>query len=97
MLLFKDYSTGQKSFTITGFVLSFLVTMSYFVFILVKLIKGQNTNQDVAAGFMTLAFLSIFAALYWNKRIKVSTDGVEVDDGEAIGFGPGDSNDSTSV
>lgn len=85
MMLFKDYSTGKKSLTITGLVISFLVCVVSFIFILLKLIEGQNTYEDVAFGFLTLAFLGIFVALYYQKRMSFSKDGLSIEDQE-IGF-----------
>lgn len=85
MLLFKDYSTGQKSFTVTGLVFTFLISLGFFIAILIKVIKGNNTFEDVASGFMALAFVSLFASLYWNKRVRASKDGLEVEGNFLLG------------
>jgi hypothetical protein len=79
VFLFKDYTTGQKSLTITGLIISFLICLFYFSAILYKLVKGENTLTDTACGFMALAFMGPFAALYWNKRVSVTQSGIEVD------------------
>lgn len=85
MILFKDYSTGKKSLTVTGLVLSFLVSLAYLIGIFTKVLDNRATGEDVAGGFLALSFMGIFVALYWQKRVKFSKDGLEIAD-EVIGY-----------
>jgi hypothetical protein len=78
--LFTDYQTGKKSFTFTGSVLSSLISIAYSILTIIKAFKGTLTMEDVAGGFFLLAFLGFFLGLYYKKRIKVTTSGVEIDD-----------------
>lgn len=76
MLLFKDYSTGKKSFTITGTIITFLLTVISVVMNLVLMSKGLEPYPVMTMA--CLAFFSVFAALYWNKRFRASTSGIEL-------------------
>jgi len=73
MLLFKDYSTGKKSLTITGVILTFAALFADLILSLLGYIPPNSI------GWFTIPF-SIFAALYWNKRIRANSSGVEIDD-----------------
>lgn len=78
--LFKDYSTGQKSLTITGLVVSFFIALTNNIILVDKLLKDKITYETVAFAFYTLAFMGIFVGLYWNKRVRISKDAIEISD-----------------
>ena len=76
MLLFKDYSTDKKSITVTGMIITFFLTVASVIVNFIVLL--DNGQPYPAMTFSCLAFFSIFAALYWNKRFRASTSGIEL-------------------
>lgn len=76
MFLFKDYSTGKKSITITGMIVTFLLSVASIGINFYLMI--QRFEPFPAMSMTCLAFFAIFAGLYWNKRFRASTSGIEL-------------------
>lgn len=85
MLLLKDYQTQKKSLTVTCFIITFLFAFVSGLILLARVYKGVLRAEDIFFGFYSLSFLGIFVSLYWNKRVRLSRDGVEIDD-TSVGF-----------
>lgn len=82
MLLITDYKTGKRSLTVTCFVISFLFALVVEGTLLYKLLNSKLDIGEVAFGFYSLSFMGIFVSLYWNKRVRLSKDGLEIDNYE---------------
>ena len=82
MFLLTDYQTGKKSLTVTCFVISFLFALLVEGALLYKLLHSRLNIEEVAFGFYSLSFMGVFVSLYWNKRVRLSKDGLEIDNYE---------------
>lgn len=76
MVLFKDYSTNKKSITVTGLITTFFLTVASIVINFVVMLQGKTPSEGMT--FACIAFFSVFAGLYWNKRFRASSTGIEV-------------------
>lgn len=76
MILFKDYSSGQKSLTVTGLVLTFLLVTASIVINMFQIYNGNEAQEGLV--WACIAFFTIFAAMYWNKRFRASATGIEL-------------------
>lgn len=68
--LIKDATTGKKSVTITGLVISGILMISCQVLVLLGKLESS------AIGWFWLP-TGTFAAIYLNKRVRLNTDSVE--------------------
>ena len=75
-MLFRDYSTKKKSITVTGMVITFLLTVASVVINLTLMVNQKPPYPTMTMG--CIAFFAIFAGLYWNKRFRASTSGIEL-------------------
>lgn len=70
-MLVKDYKTHQKSFTVTAVLLTFLLVIICFVGVVTHAIQDNII-------WAALGFHSIYVGLYWNKRVRAGSDGIEL-------------------
>ena len=71
MFLFKDYQTSQKSLSVTGLILTFLLVVACIVGAAM-----EKINENIL--WFVLAFHGTYVALYWNKRVRSSRDSTEI-------------------
>jgi len=76
--LFKDPVTKKESITVTALIVSFLVSFVTTIVLIIKLIYDKISTESIGFGFFTLSYLLIFVALYYKKRVRLSTDGFEL-------------------
>lgn len=74
MFLFKDYLTNKKSITVTVLIISIMMTWGSIILNAVLLAIGRNTDTNLIFASMTMT--APMLGLYWNKRVRVSKDGL---------------------
>jgi len=74
MILFKDYHTGQRSWTMTGVLLTFLLAMTMFVLA----ILGKLPNDTILIG-LGLAFHGLYLGMYLEKKIRIGNGMLDLD------------------
>lgn len=79
-ILFKDYSTGKKSITITCLIITFLIVCASGIANIYALVTGRTTDSSIIWGCVGIC--APFIALYWQKRVRASATG--------LSFGGGD-------
>lgn len=76
-MLLKDIRTGKKSITVTMLLLTMGLTMISVVINLILLWQGKTTSPELIWACMGVS--SPFVAVYWQKRIRASKDGISIE------------------
>lgn len=78
MILFTDYATGKKSFTFTAAVIFALLAVGIVLLSVYKMVQGESL-QNLELVFLFVGYLTtLFTGLYMNKRMRLSRDGVDI-------------------
>lgn len=77
MIMFKDYNTGKKSITISGLIVTFILTVLSIIINLWLMVE-DGREPFPAMTWTCIGLFSVFAGLYWNKRFRASKDGIEL-------------------
>lgn len=70
MILFRDYKTANKSLSVTGLILTFLLVVIGIVGAAL-----QKINENLL--WFILAFHGSYIAIYWNKRVRGAQNEIE--------------------
>ena len=70
MILIKDYASMKRSFTITGLVVTFVLSISAIIYSFFS-----PFNPEILWGSLAMHFS--YVGLYWNKRVRADRMEVE--------------------
>lgn len=76
----KDTSTGRKSITTTFVVLSSLQMFVIINLFIYKSFKKEITVEDLGLALFSIVFVGIFSAIYWDKKVRISKEGLDISD-----------------
>lgn len=79
--LLCDYRTKKKSITVTAWATTFLLAFVVIVLTVVGHING-GWVIPVPLVLTVIGYNLSYMALYWNKRVRASTDGLEISNEE---------------